>query len=555
MSTFKDSDSERKPLLEETHNAGRNVTHYRYANGIEEENPVANVDSTIQSADEHGLRHLPWSHKATLLMLCSAIFFAGCGFSMIAPFFPRVATDKGMTEIEFSMVFSTFELVMFIFSPIFGNFLTRLGAKFLYVSGILVGGVCSILFGTLYLCPNGLPFKIMCYAVRCVEALGLTANVTASFAIVSNLFPRHVATVFGILETAHGIGLMAGPGVGGALFEAGGFGLPFYVIGLLTIFNGLIVWKFLKPPADIGMERRVSAFSLLKSPMVLVTMLSIMAGAIGITYLDPTLSDHLEKFGIGTGTAGLIFMIGPGLYALTSPFWGYLSDKKNVQSPLIIMGNFMCCLAFILIGPWNYAPFLPFKLWVVIVGLVLYGLSIGCAIVPTMKCLIIGAVDLGFENNLDTFGVVSGLFNSMFCFGAFLGTTLGGVLVEEVGFRQGVSIISAVFLFAMVTSAMYFFIRLICRMRLQRVPTPPPDESRAYRQLLSSAQRIEEEIDGQGGAGAASSPTVLQGAQGVGSMFSFSSSMEPEPLSATFTSVADGQRRKSSDTGGGHVIT
>ena len=59
----------------------------------------------------------------------------------------REAEKKGMSHLQIGLVFSTFELVMFLFCPLYGIFLTRIGAKFMYVTGILVGGVCNILFG------------------------------------------------------------------------------------------------------------------------------------------------------------------------------------------------------------------------------------------------------------------------------------------------------------------------------------------------------------------------------------------------------------------------
>ena len=52
-----------------------------------------------------------------------------------------------MSQLEIGLVFSTFELTQFVFTPLYGTFLTRIGAKLMYVAGILVGGVCFILFG------------------------------------------------------------------------------------------------------------------------------------------------------------------------------------------------------------------------------------------------------------------------------------------------------------------------------------------------------------------------------------------------------------------------
>ena len=45
-------------------------------------------------------------------------------------------------------------------------------------------------------CPDGVIYAVMCFLVRFVEALGVAALLTASFAIIANTFPDRVATMF-----------------------------------------------------------------------------------------------------------------------------------------------------------------------------------------------------------------------------------------------------------------------------------------------------------------------------------------------------------------------
>lgn len=47
------------------------------------------------------------------------------------------------------------------------------------------------------------------------------------------------------LETSFGIGLITGPAVGGLLFELGGYGLPFFVVGALLIAATFLSWVLL----------------------------------------------------------------------------------------------------------------------------------------------------------------------------------------------------------------------------------------------------------------------------------------------------------------------
>lgn len=43
---------------------------------------------------------------------------------------------------------------------------------------------------------------------------------------------------------------------------------------------------------------------------------------------------------------------------------------------------------------------------------------------------------LGYPNNLESYGLISGLWTSTFAFGAFLGPSVSGVLYDTIGFRN-----------------------------------------------------------------------------------------------------------------------
>ncbi|KAI8777068.1 MFS-type transporter SLC18B1 [Biomphalaria glabrata] len=442
-----------KSMVSETNGSGNKIS---VGNG---HTTLPDEIITEKAGEVMKFSQMPHRSKYTLFMLAVANFGAGCAYSLPAPFFPREAAKKGVSSTVIGLVFSCFQLVIVVTSPFFGNFITHIGAKFTYVSGIMTAGVCAILFGFLDQGPSGTPFIAMSFIVRTVEGIGVAAFSTASFAIVSNEFPNHIGSVFATLETCIGIGLMIGPTIGGALYEFGGFGMPFWVIGVIICSSGLTILTCLPQPQDTVKQKKGSIFSLLRSVIVWVSSLSIFAGACGISYLDPTLSDHLDQFGLSTLLVGLFFIIGPGLHAILAPVWGYISDRKDIQSPLLVLGNLVCTIGFLFVGPSPLLPFLPRELWVVTVGLILFGLTIGCSIVPTMKCLVLGARELGFPDNLSTFGMVSGLFNAAFCFGAFVGPTIGGALIEKIGFAYGSTIIASFFFVVMIVTSVYFSVR------------------------------------------------------------------------------------------------
>ncbi|XP_033750487.1 MFS-type transporter SLC18B1-like isoform X2 [Pecten maximus] len=319
----------------------------------------------------------------------------------------------------------------------------------------------------------------MCFLSRTVEALGASAYITASFAILSNEFPNHVATVIGSLETFSGVGLMVGPTIGSLLYEAGGYGLPFFTMGSILIVCALISAYAMPKINDSGSDNRQSMLNLLRSPLCVITGLCIICGAYALGFFDPTYANRLKKLDLTVIQIGLMFLIGPGLYAFTAPLWGWIGDTKKLPKTLIICGNFTMAFAFCLLGPSPLFPFLPFALWAQVVGCVCLGIFLGCALIPTFRTLLDGAFQIGFEENFVTFGMVSGLFNSCFSLGAFLGPTGGGLSVEQLGFPWAVTVCCGLFILAGLAMLIYSIVERYSNC----IPSVPVTTKNGYNQL------------------------------------------------------------------------
>lgn len=65
----------------------------------------------------------------TLIVMGLADFCNAICVSLQAPFFPAEAEKKGATATEYGLVFGVFELVVFLISPIYGQYLNRIGPK------------------------------------------------------------------------------------------------------------------------------------------------------------------------------------------------------------------------------------------------------------------------------------------------------------------------------------------------------------------------------------------------------------------------------------------
>ncbi|GJQ84892.1 hypothetical protein Trydic_g507 [Trypoxylus dichotomus] len=358
----------------------------------------------------------------TLVVIGIADFFNALCVSLQAPFYPQEAERKGATATEYGLVFGIFELVVFIVSPLYGQHLNKLGVKLVF---------------------NG----ALSFIIRIIEAMGNAAFLTASFAIIAKEFPDNVATTFASLETFFGLGLIVGPTVGGALYEVGGYTTPFAVLGA-ALFCAAILTGIVLPKHESGLDHAIgsSMFRILKIPGVLLSACSIIVTSMSIGFLQATLEPHLRQFELSPVILGLMFVINGGTYALIAPVWGWLCDRTCPPKVLTVFGTIAVAIGFTLIGP---APYLNTKtiLWLTIVGLVIHGLGIAAQLVASFTDALRTSIEHGFPNNLDTFGLVSGLWTSTFALGAFIGPSVSGILFDNVGFRNATMFIFGLHLF------------------------------------------------------------------------------------------------------------
>ncbi|EZA49851.1 hypothetical protein DMN91_006491 [Ooceraea biroi] len=393
----------------------------------------------------------------TLIVISIADFANAICVSLQAPFYPQEAEKKGASPSEYGLVFGIFELVVFIISPFYGQHLNRIGPKLLFNGGILTTGTCAIFFGLLDKVDGHYPFIILSFLIRIVEAMGNAAFLTASFAIIAKEFPNNVAITFASLETFFGLGLIVGPTVGGALYQVGGYTTPFVVLGS-ALFLAAVSTAFILPvhnDNDQDAHNNGGVTRVLKIPGVLIASMSIIVTSMSIGFLQATLEPHLRQFSLSPVILGLMFVINGGTYAITAPAWGWLCDKYWHPKIATIAGCVLVMIGFSLVGP---APFIPSTtiLWMTILGLVIHGLGMAAQLVASFTDALRTSVSYGFPNNLETYGLISGLWTSTFALGAFIGPSVAGILLDNIGFRNAsmfivllhtlVGVVAAVFL-------------------------------------------------------------------------------------------------------------
>ncbi|XP_026484809.1 MFS-type transporter SLC18B1-like [Vanessa tameamea] len=382
------------------------------------------------------VRHLSRRQRLTLASLALVDFMSFCSMSIMAPFFPREATDKGLSETMCGIVFSFYAVVMFLTSPFFGKYLPKIGAKFMFTAGMFIAGSCNVLFGTLVLIEDTTTFTVLCFMVRGMEALGASAYSTASYVFVVNAFPDNIGSVLGILETFVGLGMSVGPAIGGLLYSIGGFGLPFYSLGIVMVLTVPINF-FLLTDCDeyVSGSKTASILRLFKIPSIIITGLVIVIVSNTWAFLDPTLEPHLRQFGLSTKQIGLIFLLFSSLYGIFSPIWGWVADRVHSHWCMMVWGLILSSIGLLLLGPCPFIPGLPQDLWLDLVALSILGMSVALTLLPTFQGVLTSSIyEGGCPEALATYSAVAGVWSCCYSLGEVLGPALGGALAQQYGF-------------------------------------------------------------------------------------------------------------------------
>ncbi|KAL7031786.1 hypothetical protein ACKWTF_007133 [Chironomus riparius] len=246
--------------------------------------------------------------------------------------------------------------------------------------------------------------------------------------------------------------------IGGALYSIGGYYLPFVVLGS-ALFTCAIMTLLILPdrqPETNDGEAKNSLLQVLKIPGIVVCCLGIGATSASIGFISATLEPHLRQFNMSAIWLGVMFVINGGVYAMTAPIVGYLVDKYKTPKIISIFGSLFIMAGFALIGPVAFLPF-DTSLTFVICGLVCHGIGIAMSLVSTFSDALKTAVQNGFQDGVETYGLISGLWTSIFALGAFIGPSVAGYLFDHAGFRS-----SVYFILVMHTIVVFIFVIFTC---------------------------------------------------------------------------------------------
>ncbi|WP_068775973.1 MFS transporter [Paenibacillus sp. FJAT-26967] len=366
-----------------------------------------------------------------LSLVIAILFIDMLLYSLIIPVTPYLTQKLQPSSTLTGILFSSYAIALFAFTPILGPLSDRIGRKKPILIGLAGMTLSTLLFAyaeTMW----------MLIGARFLQGIAAAATWTAALALLADLFPPKMrGGAMGTALTGMSLGTLLGAPFGGWLLDFGGYAMPFYfAAGLTVVCIGLVFFLLREPPRI--QEEKTNALYLLRNRSVLFIAGVVLTAETVLTLLEPILPVFLtERVAASPSMIGLLFAVMSVAYGAVAPLSGMLADRWNPRY-LMLIG--LACLAASM-------PLIAVSqtMWQQAGAMLLVGASVGFALSPTLSTL--GTiVDSG--GNAGSYGAAYSLFNMFHAVGMIVGPFLGGVLTDTFTVPKTIYLVSCALLLA-----------------------------------------------------------------------------------------------------------
>jgi DHA1 family tetracycline resistance protein-like MFS transporter len=240
-----------------------------------------------------------------LVVIFVTVFIDLLGFGIIIPLLPFYAESFGASALAIGLLGTSFSLMQFLFSPIWGRWSDRVGRKPIILVG-LMGSCLSYLALAL---ATSLP---LVFVARIIGGIAGANIPTAQAYIADVTTPENRARGMGMVGAAFGLGFIFGPAIGGVLSRISPE-TPMWFASALCLANFVAAW-FLLPESRKANEStkqlgRMAAFRHARSkPALLLIFTLFFLVTLAFSGFETTFAIFSEaKFGFTTSTIGFLF--------------------------------------------------------------------------------------------------------------------------------------------------------------------------------------------------------------------------------------------------------
>lgn len=177
--------------------------------------------------------------------------------TMITVALPAIQEDFNLNSTHISWLIASYFIISAIFTPLIGKLSDIYGRKLIFLTGLFLVVVSSVLAP---LSPN-MPTLL---ALRGIQAVGTSALFPAGVGIIRNTISQKQNRVIGTLSVFATTSAAFGPTIGGLLIQLGGWPVIFYVnLPILAIGIGLTILFIPKDKKNTGTSYKLDGIGII----------------------------------------------------------------------------------------------------------------------------------------------------------------------------------------------------------------------------------------------------------------------------------------------------
>jgi len=240
-----------------------------------------------------------------LVIIFVTVFIDLLGFGIIIPLLPFYAESFGASAFKIGLLGTSFSLMQFLFSPIWGRWSDRIGRKPIILVGLM--GSCLSYLG-LALSTS----LTLLFVSRIVGGIAGANIPTAQAYIADVTTPENRAKGMGMVGAAFGLGFIFGPAIGGVLSRFGPQ-TPMWFASALCFSNFVAAWFLLPESRSVSAETkslgRMEAFRhAMTKPALLILLTLYFIVTLAFSGFETTFALFSEaRFGFTSSTIGFLF--------------------------------------------------------------------------------------------------------------------------------------------------------------------------------------------------------------------------------------------------------
>ena len=382
------------------------------------------------------------------------------GYSIIAPLFPPLFKERGISNITCSYLLTCFCITNILSSLLCSYLSTKFGQQGFLLFCTLGQAISVMLYGLIIYIPNNELFLALGFIIRLCHGF-FSGNVNVlSFAFTALInFGKDLEKSSGYMELSWVGGLTIGPMVIGVLFDYVGYSIPFYIIACIALSGACLNYFFIYKAnfdkfmqiSSVNIEEQKlllekkeneneidEKYALLKAfayPPIIFLMLCQIEQVNSISFYLATLVNYLkESFNLRTSRAALFFIFAAAGNAVSSFFVSKLTNYvKTFQ--IMYYGLFLSAFFVLFIGP---AGFLPHNYIFILLGMFIEGNIAANIYISVFIELNNAGKRLFPTNKLLRKNIPSSIYNLCFYVGDLLWPVIGSYFTNKISFKASV---------------------------------------------------------------------------------------------------------------------